>query len=72
MAGRFDAIGRICQLAKERNVPLSRLTKQCGINPSTLNSCKKCGAQPRLGTIIKLCEGMEITLQEFFKVPAQP
>lgn len=70
MAGRFDTIGRICQLAEERNIPLSRLAKQCGINPSTLNSCKNRGGQLRLGTINKLCNGMGITLHEFFTVPA--
>ena len=71
MAVKFNSIDRMVQIAKERNISLCQLAKQCGIGVSTLNAAKRRGKQLRLPTIIKLCEGLELRLEEFFIDPPQ-
>lgn len=58
---------RIINLANIRNISLHKLSLNSGISYSTLNSFMngKCKS-PNLATILHLCEGFEIELNEFF------
>lgn len=58
---------RIINLANVRNISLHKLSLNSGISYSTLNSFMngKCKS-PNLTTILHLCEGFEIELNEFF------
>lgn len=58
---------RIINLAKIKKITLHRLSLDSGISYSTLNSFMngKCKS-PNLATILHLCEGFEIELNEFF------
>ncbi len=58
---------RILKLADERKVTLHKLSLDSGISYSTLNSFMngKCKS-PNLVTILHLCEGFGIELNEFF------
>lgn len=58
---------RIINLANVRNISLHKLSLNSGISYSTLNSFMngKCKS-PNLATILHLCEGFDIELNEFF------
>ena len=58
---------RILELCKERNITINKLGLICGITQSTLNNLVNGGSNnPKLATITKICDGLEMTLGEFF------
>ena len=65
----FDVSVRIQQLAQERNLSMNSLAKVCGINPSTLAVGRKRGGEYSLDTIRRICNGLGLTLGEFFTPP---
>ena len=61
---------RIIQLCNERNIAINELANLSGVSPSTVYSILNEKSQnPGTVTIKKLCDGMEITLGEFFSTP---
>ena len=61
---------RIVQLCNERNIAINELANIAGISPSTVYSILNEKSQnPGAVTIKKLCDGLEITLGEFFSTP---
>lgn len=68
MNNRIDTVARARQLAAEHNIPLSRLTKECGINHSTLSVTRARGGQLQVDTIARICDYIGITIGEFFTV----
>ena len=58
---------RIINLTNEKHITLHSLSLESGISYSTLNSFinGKCQS-PRLVTILHICEGLGIELNEFF------
>lgn len=58
---------RIIKLAKERNITLHKLSLESGISYSTLSSFINGKSQsPKLVTILHICEGFGMELNEFF------
>lgn len=58
---------RIIELCAERNIAVNALANDSGIPPSTLYSILNTKSKnPGIVTIKKLCDGMEITVREFF------
>ena len=58
---------RIIQLCNERNIAINELANLSGVAPSTVYSLLNEKSQnPGAVTIKKLCDGLEITLREFF------
>ena len=61
---------RILQLCEERHMAVNELAGVAGVPPSTVYSMLNEKSQnPGIVTIKKLCDGLEITLTEFFAVP---
>lgn len=61
---------RILQLCNERNIAINELANISGVSPSTVYSILNEKSQnPGAITIKKLCDGLEITLGEFFSTP---
>lgn len=63
-----DAIvKRITALCEENNITLNKLSTICGMTQSTLNNII-CGnsKRPMVSTIKKICDGLDITLSDFF------
>lgn len=63
-----DAIElRINELCKEQNITINKLCTICGITQSTLANLK---VRPKTNistlTILRICRGLNITLQDFF------
>ena len=64
-------VGRFLELCNERNIKINELANISGVTPSTAYSM--ISAERRdisIRTIKKFCDGLEITLGEFFSTPA--
>lgn len=58
---------RIIELCNQKNIAINALANLSGISPSTLYSVLNEKSQnPGIVTIKKLCDGLEISLREFF------
>lgn len=61
---------RIIQLCDERHIAINELASISGVSPSTVYSILDARSQnPGAVTIKKLCDGLDITLGEFFSTP---
>ena len=61
---------RIIELSKQRGLNPSSLATLCGMDRSTIYSILGEKSQnPEITTIKKICDGLEITLGEFFSTP---
>lgn len=63
-----DAVAeRVCELCSERGIKLNALANISGVTPSTVYSMMdKERKEVSINVIKKLCDGLEITLGEFF------
>ncbi len=58
---------RILQLCGERDISVNKLSTLCGLSPSSLKSILYGRSQnPKILTIKIICDGLDITLAEFF------
>ena len=58
---------RIIELCKENKITLNKLSTISGITQSTLNNIiSGRNNSTTVSTIKKICDGLEITIQEFF------
>ncbi len=61
---------RIIQLCNEHQIAINELADRSGVSPSTVYSILDERSQnPGAVTIKKLCDGLDITLGEFFSTP---
>ena len=61
---------RIIELCEERKITVNRLSTQCGITQSTLaNITVGRNQSTTVSTVKKICDGLEITIGEFFDSP---
>ena len=58
---------KILKLCKKYNLSLNKLATICQMPPSTIKNILYGKSQNvKIGTIIKICDGLEISLLEFF------
>lgn len=69
--GTKEAIAnRILQLCDEHNIAVNELASVSGVSPSTVYSILDGRSKnPGAVTLKKLCDGLEITLGQFFSTP---
>lgn len=61
---------RILQLCNQRNIAVNELANISGISPSTVYSIlNEKSKNPGAVTLKKLCDGLNITLGQFFSTP---
>lgn len=61
---------RILQLCEDRHIAINELASISGVSPSTVYSIlNEKSKNPGAITLKKLCDGLEITLGEFFSTP---
>ena len=61
---------RIHALCLERNIAINALANQCGIAPSTIYSMLNTKSKNQgIVSIQKICDGLEISVREFFDDP---
>lgn len=62
---------RILELCRQRHSTINRLATLSGVTQSTLNNIVSGrNNSATVATIKKLCDGLDITLRDFFNVPA--
>ena len=66
--GTKEAVAkRILELCQERNIAVNALATRSGVNPSTIYSMlNEKSKNPGVGSIKKLCDGLEISIRDFF------
>ena len=70
MDTRATVANRIEMLCKERNITINALSYISGVSNSTIKGIfYKRSKNPGVVTIKKICDGLEITLGEFFNTP---
>lgn len=61
---------RIIDLCDERNIAVNALANISGVSPSTVYSMLNAKSKnPGVVSIKKLCDGLEISVREFFDCP---
>ena len=61
---------RIIELCNERNIAVNALANISGVSPSTIYSMlNKKSQNPGVVSIKKICDGLEITVRQFFDSP---
>ena len=61
---------RIIQLCQERDISINKLSSISGVTQSTVNNIVSGrNNSTTVSTIKKLCDGLEITLGQFFSTP---
>ena len=61
---------RIIELCNEREIAINALANVSGVSPSTVYSMLNEKSQnPGVVSLKKLCDGLDITLREFFDSP---
>ena len=62
----MDTIKRVQDLMQARDMNLCVLAKKCGISYSTIQTTARRGGQLSVETIERICQGLGITLKDFF------
>lgn len=58
---------RILELCRQKGITVNKLSYMCGITQSTLNNIVSGrNNTTTVSTIKKICDGMEISIQDFF------
>lgn len=57
---------RIRQLCEKKHMSMYALSKRSGISQSSLSNLMKRGSTPSFFTLDKICDGLGITLAQFF------
>ena len=61
---------RILQLCSERNITINKLSNMSGITQSTINNITSGrNNSVTVATLKKICDGLDITIQDFFNSP---
>ena len=67
MDTRTTVVNRILELCKEKNLTINGLARLSAVPPTTLkNILSGVSKNPGIVTIKLLCDGLEITLTDFF------
>ena len=70
MGAKQAIANRIIQLCDKYEITINELASRSGVSPSTVYSILDQRSQnPGAVTIKKLCDGLDITLGEFFSTP---
>ena len=70
MSVKDAVVQRFQQIMDERNIKINDLATRSGVTPSTAYSMMKPGYRDvSIVTIKKFCDGLDMTLGEFFSTP---
>ena len=70
MSVKDVVVQRFKKLCEERNIKINELANISGVTPSTAYSMMDAGRRDiSITTIKKFCDGLEITLGDFFSTP---
>ena len=59
---------KILKICEEKDITVNKLSTICGITQSTIdNIVSEDSKNPKLLTIVRICEGLDMNIYEFFK-----
>lgn len=62
----IDIVGRINELADEKGWSGYELSKRTGISANAVYGWNRAESKPSLANILKICEAMDLSLEQFF------
>ena len=63
-------VKKILKICDERDITINKLSNICGITQSTIDNIVNGNSKnPKLLTIVRMCDGLGITMHEFFSDP---
>ena len=62
----MDTLTRLHQILENRGWTRYRLSKECGLNETTIANIYKRNTMPSIPTLEAICKGFGITLSQFF------
>ncbi len=63
-------VTKILSICQEKNITINKLANICGITQSTLDNIVNGNSKnPTLLTIVRICDGIGITINDFFSDP---
>ena len=62
----MNTISIVRELADERSLTFFKLSQICDVSHSTLKNSERRGGQLSVDTIERICDGLGITMSEFF------
>ena len=63
-------VARLVELCEERHITINKVSVISGVTQSTINDVVHgTTASTKIGTIKKLCDGLEISVRQFFDSP---
>ena len=67
-----DIHNRIKSLAEERGLSLYELARKSGLALSSLYNMFERGTMPKIETLEKICDGMNVSMSDFFAFHSRP
>ena len=61
-----EVLDKILALIKEQGLTPNEVAKRCGMTHSTIYNMKQRGTVPKIGTLMRILEGLEIPICDFF------
>ena len=68
----MNTMDRVLEFAEGRNMSLYQLAKVSGVPYSTIKAARQRGNQLTVETLYRLCQGLGVTMGEFFEEPEEP
>ena len=58
---------KLLNICKEKNISINKLANICCLTQSTVQNIIECNSKnPKLLTIVRICDGLNISLKDFF------
>lgn len=58
---------KIIKIFKEKNISINKLATMCCLTQSTVQNIVECNSSnPKLLTVVRICDGLGISLKDFF------
>ena len=58
---------KLLKICEERKISINKLATTCLLTQSTIQNIIECNSvNPKLLTVVRICDGLGITLEEFF------
>ena len=58
---------KLLKICEERDISINKLATICLLTQSTVQNIIECNSSnPKLLTIVRICDGLDMTLEEFF------
>ena len=64
-----NTVRRVYELMDERHITLYQLSQMSGVSHSTIKTTEKRGGQLTVDTIYRICQGLGISMSDFFTEP---